>query len=130
MENKMSEAIFDLEQAVMNCWEIVEDLKLLRKTVPSLSSAEKVQEQIRSIESVYQMRFDNMWSIFEELCSEHHRFRRMAETGRASPVGFDDENDEPPSHWNTMEKDTKKQMERGLKSNTQDTFHRIACKSE
>lgn len=23
----MSEAIFDLEQAVMNCWEIVEDLK-------------------------------------------------------------------------------------------------------
>jgi len=112
----MSEAIFDLEQAVMNCWEIVDDLKLLRKTVPGLSAAEEVQEQIQAIESVYQMRFDNMWMIFEELCAEHHKYRLMAEGGRGTRSDFN-------KMFNDIDTDLLKDLPRNT---TQDVFDSLA----
>jgi hypothetical protein len=52
---------FDLEQEIMQCWNIVEDLRILAERNPSIA------EDLKAIVHVYEMRFDNMFNTFEKL---------------------------------------------------------------
>jgi hypothetical protein len=52
---------FDFEQEIMQCWNMVEDLRILADRNPAIA------EDLKAIVHVYEMRFDNMFNTFEQL---------------------------------------------------------------
>lgn len=76
--------IFDVEQDIMNCWNMVDDVKdaasylVDNESFKDLSAenADKIMNLLLGIHSVYQMRFEKLWNNFEAHCKEHHSLRR------------------------------------------------------
>jgi hypothetical protein len=52
---------FDFEQEIMQCWNVVEDLRILADRNPAIA------EDLKAVAHVYEMRFDNMFNTFETL---------------------------------------------------------------
>lgn len=77
--------IFDLEQDIMNCWNMVDDVKdaasyiVDNESFKDLSAehADKIMNLLMGIHSVYSMRFEKLWNNFEEHCKEHHSLRQV-----------------------------------------------------
>jgi hypothetical protein len=55
---------FDLEQHILQAWDIIGELKCLRETMPQLSDEDK-QAYIRGLELIYETRFQKVWDTFE-----------------------------------------------------------------
>jgi hypothetical protein len=61
---------FDLEQEIMQCWSVVEDLDLLLEECEKITDAEvcdHIQNIVLGLRSVSEMRFQNMFNTFEDL---------------------------------------------------------------
>lgn len=54
---------FDLEQSIMHCWVILDDLKVLQKH-------DAGPEAYAALATLYDVHFKELWSIFEELIEE------------------------------------------------------------
>ena len=54
---------FDLEQAIVQCWQITEDIPMLEDQ--GASAADMV-----SLATVYEYRFKKLWDIYETLTRE------------------------------------------------------------
>jgi hypothetical protein len=61
MKTKDQKDRFDLEQEIMQCWNVVEDLRILADRNPAIA------EDLKAVAHVYEMRFDNMFNTFEVL---------------------------------------------------------------
>jgi len=78
--------IFDLEQDIMNCWNVVDDVKDAANYIGenvafkdlSAEHTDKILNLLLGIQSVYSMRFEKMWNTFEEHCKEFHTLRRQS----------------------------------------------------
>jgi hypothetical protein len=64
---------FDLEQQILNCWNIIEDIKLLDKSVlegkiegGSLTHDE-ISNYLLGLETIYNMKFEQMFATFSDL---------------------------------------------------------------
>ena len=76
--------IFELEQDIMNCWNVVDDVKDAASYIGdnelfvdlSAENTDKILNLLLGIQSVYQMRFEKMWNSFEGHCKEFHALRR------------------------------------------------------
>tara|TARA_R110002074_G_C12057346_1_gene620478 strand:+ start:279 stop:521 length:243 start_codon:yes stop_codon:yes gene_type:complete len=55
---------FDLEQEIMQCWTVVDDLKML------LEAGEVSDETINSIATLYAIKFDQCFKTFSDCCSQ------------------------------------------------------------
>ena len=77
--------IFDLEQDIMNCWNIVDDVKDTANYIGehvafcdlSPEHTDKIINLLQGIQHLYEMRFEKMWKTFEEHCNEFHTLRRQ-----------------------------------------------------
>jgi len=65
---------FVLEQNIMNCWEIIDDLQLLSENIIesdrynlSTEEEERLTRKLDGIKELYELRFDRMWDTFEEM---------------------------------------------------------------
>ena len=58
--------IFELEQQIINCWLIVDDLELLEGP------------EAAALNVIYKLKFNKMWENFEELCAEYHALKEKA----------------------------------------------------
>jgi len=64
---------FDLEQQIMNCWNIIEDIKLLDKNVleGKIEGGELTQDEISNyllgLESIYDLKFTQLFDTFSTL---------------------------------------------------------------
>ena len=64
---------FDLEESMMSCWHIIEDIKLLNEDVlesPKELSRDEVCNYLQGLETIYGRRFEKMSRIFEMLIAE------------------------------------------------------------
>lgn len=60
---------FDLEQDIMNCWQVKEDLDTFLHAYldgPEMSTDE-VSNVILGLSSLYQLKFQKLWDTFEQL---------------------------------------------------------------
>jgi hypothetical protein len=65
--------IFDLEQEIMKVWHIVDDIQLLNENVMETNmSTDDIANVLLGLESIYNMRFQKVFNIFEDLCKEYH----------------------------------------------------------
>lgn len=76
----MSNSIFDLEQQIMECWNVTNDIETVTKWFaddptwegmdPKLSDA--IMNKYFAIQELYELKFDRMWKTFEQVCKEYH----------------------------------------------------------
>ncbi len=66
---------FDLEQDIMNCWQVVDDLKTFSRRY--LDGAEMSEDEVANvligIESLYQIKFEQLFGTFEQ-CIKNRQF--------------------------------------------------------
>ena len=62
---------FDLEQAIMNCWNITEDIKLISQMndIRELSEDERMNALL-GLETLYQMKFEILFNGFERMIKD------------------------------------------------------------
>jgi len=75
----------DLEQEVLRCWEVTQDLKLLAEVV---NDGTDHTDTVNGIIEVYELRFDKAWKTYEYLVDEYYKLRKRTET---RDVNFDEE---------------------------------------
>lgn len=65
---------FDLEQEIMNCWNITEDLDMVMERVldsPTFKDmpaelSDKMANLLIGLRELYEMRFERLWETFKE----------------------------------------------------------------
>ena len=71
--------IFDLEQEIMKAWHVVDDIQLLNENVMETDmSTDDIINTLLGLESIYHMRFQKVFSQFEEVCKEFRAMRKEA----------------------------------------------------
>jgi hypothetical protein len=73
----MANRIQDLEQEVLLCWQIIEDLKTLAE---EHETENEVCDQILAIATVYEMRFNKAWKTYEYAVDEYYENRDLIKT--------------------------------------------------
>ena len=76
----MNNSIFDLEQEIMHCWNVVEDIKAVTAWFADDPSWEgidgTVQDAIMNkyfgIQELYDVKFQKLFQTFEKVCKEYH----------------------------------------------------------
>jgi len=74
--------IFELEQSIMQCWNVVDDIKLITQQVydrPTPLTDDELGNLLIGLESMYQLKFEKCFSEFEAVCREFHKFRKTHE---------------------------------------------------
>jgi hypothetical protein len=74
--------IFDVEQSIMQCWGVVDDLKLLTEQVydrPQPLTEDELGNILIGMQSLYQLKFEKCFNEFEELCKNYHKYRKVYE---------------------------------------------------
>lgn len=66
--------MFELEQAIMNCWSVVDDLEILKK------QENLTPENVDALKRMYQMRFDDLFKKFEYHVEQHCKFKKYYES--------------------------------------------------
>lgn len=57
---------FDLEQSIMDCWHVVDDLKILSEKIESLDH-EQMKNILIGMQSLYQLKFEKLFELYEEV---------------------------------------------------------------
>jgi hypothetical protein len=52
---------FDLEQQILDCWKIIDDLKLV---------AVKGEQAVEAVATLYELKFEQLWNTFESMVHE------------------------------------------------------------
>ena len=61
---------FDMEQEVMKCWNVVEDLKVLHEGVLEKElTRDQISNILLGLGEIYQLRFEILFDTFEQLTS-------------------------------------------------------------
>lgn len=83
----MSDKIFDLEQQIMNAWNVVDDIEMLYKAVGDSEEfadlegeqLDKIMNVLLGLSSLYALKFETCFKTFEGVCKEYHANRIKAE---------------------------------------------------
>lgn len=68
--------MFELEQKILQCWNITDDLRHLLETWDDTTDDNK--EHLQAIYNYYTRKFENMWTTFEKAFSESCESKRSA----------------------------------------------------
>ena len=68
----MSNKIQDLEQEVLRCWEITQDLDLLAE---EYEHDDDLCNRVLGIKHVYDMRFNKAWDTYEKVVKEYYAWK-------------------------------------------------------
>lgn len=62
-------SVYDLEQAMMNCWNVVDDLDTFYNRMDDLTE-DQAMNYILGLVTIYQLKFEKMQSILENVIRE------------------------------------------------------------
>jgi superfamily I DNA and RNA helicase len=68
-------AIFDLEQQMLECWNVTKDIDLVTRYLVDNSGGytdDDVMNKYFAIKDLYELKFEQMWDTFEQVCKEYH----------------------------------------------------------
>lgn len=60
---------FDLEQQILECWKVIEDIELLYENLESMDDDERVN-YLLGLQSMYKLKFNRVWTTFEQLVND------------------------------------------------------------
>jgi len=77
----MEDKIFDLEQSIMQCWNVCDDIDVLSQTIDR--SEPLTQDELKNIllgmKSLYHMKFEKCFGEFEDVCKEYWKNKKLSE---------------------------------------------------
>lgn len=90
--NSKVDKIFDLEQQIMQCWNMVDDVDMLYYHLGddpkfiglSAEAEDEMMNLLLGLKSIYDLKFQRMWKTFEDVCAEYHKRGKMAQLDRES----------------------------------------------
>ena len=56
---------FDLEQEIMSCWNVVEDLKMIYAAEHLYDDEDAMMNALLGLGSLYELKFQKLWDTFE-----------------------------------------------------------------
>jgi hypothetical protein len=71
--------MFDLEQGIMKCWSVTEDINALREQIIKSEGGmteEDITNYLIGLNAIYQVRFDRLWSLFDLMCREYFKMKK------------------------------------------------------
>lgn len=80
--------IFDLEQQLLECWKVTDDVDMVTKHFiddPKWAAmdgelADAIMNKYFAIKELYEIKFESVWHTFEEVSKEYHQYRMKAES--------------------------------------------------
>ena len=60
---------FDLEQGIMDCWKVTDDICLLYDNLDNMDDDRRMNYMLGLME-MYTLKFDKLWGIFEQLVQD------------------------------------------------------------
>jgi len=78
----MRDKIFDLEQSIMQCWNVCDDIDLLYSQTMDRSTPltqDEMANILLGMKSLYHMKFEKCFDEFEDVCRQYHKFRKVNE---------------------------------------------------
>lgn len=71
----MKNTQFDLEQSIMDCWGVTDDLNVLMEAILEHDrlSKDTIANIVLGMKELYQLKFEKTYNLFEEYISENHR---------------------------------------------------------
>ena len=75
----VSNAIFDLEQQIQECWKVTDDIDMVTKYLVDDSDGytdDDVMNKYFAIKELYELKFNQMWATFETVCKEYHQAKK------------------------------------------------------
>lgn len=78
--------IFDLEQQIMECWNVVDDIDMLyyhfgddpKFAGIDAKAEDEMMNLMLGLKSLYALKFQRMWNSFEEVTREYHQYRKLS----------------------------------------------------
>lgn len=62
---------FDMEQQIMTCWNVCEDLDTLTEGVLDRGmTTDQISNVLIGMKELYQLKFEKLWEHFEALCAQ------------------------------------------------------------
>lgn len=79
----MTSSIFDLEQQIMQCWHVVDDIEAVTEWFYDSEDwigmdpkvADAIYNKYAGIKELYDVKFDKLFKTFEKVCKEYHAYR-------------------------------------------------------
>jgi hypothetical protein len=74
MDSSTTSIRFDLEQAIMDCWSVTNDLQTVTQIVEGLNLSPQAQDKLQNVllglEVLYQQKFEHCFDLFEKYIKE------------------------------------------------------------
>jgi len=68
----------DLEQQIMDCWRIVDDIKVLKEAVLDKDqSRNDTGNVLIGLAHLYQLKFEKLFATFEDHCIEYYQSSKL-----------------------------------------------------
>ena len=65
---------FDVEQGILNCWMVTDDIKLIYEHIGNQGMTEdQIMNALIGLETLYQMKFDKLFNDFEAMLKEKRK---------------------------------------------------------
>ena len=77
----MSNAIFDLEQQIQECWKVTDDIDMVTKYLVDDSDGytdDDVMNKYFAIKDLYEVKFEKLWKTFQTVCEEYHTYHKLS----------------------------------------------------
>ena len=71
----MSNPIFDLEQQILDCWKVTNDIEMVTRHLIDHTDGyndDDVMNKYLAIKDLYEVKFEAVWRTFEAVCKEYH----------------------------------------------------------
>ena len=68
-------SIFDLEEQIMECWNVTGDIELVTRNLIDHSDGytdDDVMNKYLAVKELYEVKFQRMWKTFEVVSGEYH----------------------------------------------------------
>lgn len=63
---------FTLEQDIMECWGVVDDIKMLATTERLQHNQAEMQQVLNAVHTLYQIKFEKLFNTFETVIAQGH----------------------------------------------------------
>lgn len=64
--------MYDLEQQIMNCWQVVDDLKDIYHCERLYDDENEMQNALIGMFTLYQIKFEKLFDTYEQLLRDKH----------------------------------------------------------
>ena len=72
----MTDKMQDLEQHIMECWKLVDGVKLLYEQVMNKAlhkDQDRLENALLGLHTIYEMKFERAFNTYEEVLKQHYK---------------------------------------------------------